>query len=113
MRARCTHETLVFVNAPHLFAQVFEWRTAAVKLLSATLCVGSGLPVGPEGPMIFIGAALGGLLSQGTGFLRRSPLLRRFWPFERFRNTKDKRDFMTAGCAAGVAAAFGAPIGEP
>jgi hypothetical protein len=28
---------------------VFTWRTAAVKLLSAALCVGSGLPVGPEG----------------------------------------------------------------
>ena len=91
--------------------RVFEWRTAAVKFASAVLCVGSGLPVGPEGPMIFLGATLGGLLSQGTGFLRRWPLLRRAWPFERFRNSKDKRDFMTAGCAAGVAAAFGAPIG--
>jgi hypothetical protein len=91
--------------------RTFEWRTAGVKFLSAVLCVGSGLPVGPEGPMIFLGATLGGLISQGTGFLRRWPLLRRFWPFERFRNSKDKRDFMTAGCAAGVAAAFGAPIG--
>ena len=91
--------------------RTFEWRTAGVKFLSAVLCVGSGLPVGPEGPMIFLGATLGGLISQGTGFLRRWPLLRRFWPFERFRNSKDKRNFMTAGCAAGVAAAFGAPIG--
>ena len=68
--------------------RVFEWRTAAVKFASAVLCVGSGLPVGPEGPMIFLGATLGGLLSQGTGFLRRWPLLRRVWPFERFRNSK-------------------------
>ena len=73
--------------------RVFEWRTAAVKFASAVLCVGSGLPVGPEGPMIFLGATLGGLLSQGTGFLRRWPLLRRIWPFERFRNSLDKRNF--------------------
>ena len=31
--------------SPFTTTQVFEWRTAGVKLLSATLCVGSGLPV--------------------------------------------------------------------
>jgi hypothetical protein len=57
--------------------------------------------------MIHIGAALGAALSQGhsttLGFSTKI--------FRRFRNPKDKRDFVTAGVAVGVATAFNAPIG--
>jgi len=111
---------------PSLYAaQMFEWKTTAIKFISCACCVGAGLPVGPEGPMIFLGATLGGLVSQGTvnfsllppGKLRNkadealSVVGGALWPFKRFRNKVDQRDFMTAGCAAGVAGAFGAPIG--
>lgn len=90
-----------------LIPKVFNIFTVAVKFASCTLCVASGLPVGPEGPMIHMGAAIGAALSQGhsttLGFTTNV--------FRRFRNPRDKRDFVTAGVAAGVATAFNAPIG--
>jgi hypothetical protein len=90
-----------------LLPKVFNIFTVVVKFASCALCVASGLPVGPEGPMIHLGAALGAALSQGhsttLGFTTHL--------FRRFRNPRDKRDFVTAGVAVGVATAFNAPIG--
>jgi chloride channel 7 len=90
-----------------LIPKVFNIFTVAVKFASCALCVASGLPVGPEGPMIHMGAAIGAALSQGhsttLGFTTNI--------FRRFRNPRDKRDFVTAGVAVGVATAFNAPIG--
>lgn len=99
-------EVMAYLNGC-MVPKVFNIFTVIVKFFSCGLAVASGLPVGPEGPLIHIGAALGAALSQGhsttlgfsVGF------------FKRFRNPKDKRDFVTAGVAVGVAAAFNAPIG--
>eukprot|EP00878_Enallax_costatus_P009157 GHUV01009572.1.p1 GENE.GHUV01009572.1~~GHUV01009572.1.p1 ORF type:complete len:712 (+),score=175.93 GHUV01009572.1:218-2353(+) len=99
-------EVMAYLNGV-LLPKVFNIFTVAVKFASCSLAVGAGLPVGPEGPMIHIGAALGAALSQG-----HSTTLG--WTtsiFKRFRNPRDKRDFVTAGVAVGVATAFNAPIG--
>jgi len=117
-------EVMAYLNGCSI-PKMFFWKTSAIKFLSCACCVGAGLPVGPEGPMIFLGATLGGLVSQGTvNFSMIPPSEMRLkvedamtkagvslWPFRRFRNKCSQRDFMTAGCAAGVAGAFGAPIG--
>lgn len=44
--------------------QIFNVQTLLVKFASCATAVGSGLPVGPEGPMVHIGAMIGAALSQ-------------------------------------------------
>ena len=99
-------EVMAYLNGCDL-PNLFNLKTLIVKFLSAALAVGSGLPVGPEGPMVHIGAIVAAGLSQGhsTHLGWDSGLLRRF------QNPKDKRDFVTAGAAVGVATAFSAPVG--
>ena len=84
-------------------------KTIAAKVASIVFAVASGLPVGKEGPMIHSGAGVAAGVSQGKSKVcgMRTPWLK----FPAFRNDKEKRDFITSGSAAGVAAAFGAPIG--
>lgn len=75
--------------------------------ISLIFAFSSGLVLGPEGPMFHIGSTLGASLSQF-----RSKTLgiysNLFW---KYQNDVDKRDFISCGAAAGIAAAFGAPIG--
>jgi len=78
-----------------------------VKFLSCSAAVASGAPVGPEGPIIHMGAILGSFVSQGqSAMLKCSSNL-----FTTLRNSRDRRDFITLGVAVGVAAAFKAPVG--
>lgn len=69
-------------------------RQLGARLLAAAATVGSGGPMGLEGPSIHIGASL------GTWAQQRAPRL--------FRGT-DQRTLMVAGAAAAVAAIFKAP----
>jgi chloride channel 7 len=88
-------------------SRVVRAKTLACKAIGILFSVASGLPCGKEGPMIHSGAAIGSGVATGksskfhcdTGF------------FKEFRSDSNKRNFVTAGAAAGVAAAFGAPIG--
>uniref|UniRef100_A0A061RFD9 Chloride channel protein n=3 Tax=Tetraselmis sp. GSL018 TaxID=582737 RepID=A0A061RFD9_9CHLO len=99
-------ECMAYLNGVAV-PKIFDLYTFIVKFLSCAAALGAGMPIGPEGPMIHIGAIVGAGLSQGesTTIGCQTNL---FW---RFRNSRDKRDFVTAGVAAGVAVAFSAPIG--
>uniref|UniRef100_A0A7S3G1X6 Chloride channel protein n=1 Tax=Palpitomonas bilix TaxID=652834 RepID=A0A7S3G1X6_9EUKA len=84
---------------------VLRWRTMVAKLTGVVFSAAGGLPIGKEGPMIHSGSIIAAGVSQGRFFRKKLGV------FEYFRNDPDKRDFIAAGAAAGVAAAFGAPIG--
>ena len=68
-------------------------RVAFFKTLVSTITIGSGGSVGREGPIVQIGASLGSLVGQ---FFQIS--------------TKRMKTLVGCGAAAGIAAAFNAPI---
>ncbi len=68
-------------------------RVAVVKLLSGVIALGSGLPLGRQGPTVQVGAALAAQLSR---WIPTSP--------------DYQRQLIAAGAGAGLAAAFNAPI---
>ncbi|QHO38501.1 Chloride channel protein CLC-d [Arachis hypogaea] len=68
-------------------------RTLIGKIFGSIGSVGGGLALGKEGPLVHTGACIASLLGQVL------------------RSARDRRDLVTCGCAAGVAAAFRAPVG--
>uniref|UniRef100_A0A8C9SKG9 Chloride channel protein n=1 Tax=Scleropages formosus TaxID=113540 RepID=A0A8C9SKG9_SCLFO len=86
---------------------IVRLRTFLCKAIGVLFAVSGGLFVGKEGPMIHSGAIVGAGLPQFQSITFRKI----HFNFPYFRSDRDKRDFVSAGAAAGVAAAFGAPIG--
>jgi len=80
---------------------VLRLRTLGCKALGIVCSVGAGLPCGKEGPMIHSGAIVAAQATTASA----GPLV---GPYQL---STESRDFIAAGAAAGVAAAFGAPIG--
>ena len=94
-------------------------RLFVVKILATILSVSSGLAIGPEGPLVHIGAILGASCTKLSNMLLQYlPLTsaRNVWTFlttdlAHFSNDAERRDLVSIGAGAGFAAAFGAPIG--
>ncbi|XP_050541566.1 H(+)/Cl(-) exchange transporter 7-like isoform X1 [Daktulosphaira vitifoliae] len=84
-------------------------RCLLVKIISVICVCVAGLGGGKEGPLINIGAMVGGSVVEAwwKGFKKMSgekiigPL----------QNDRERRDMMAAGAAAGLSAAFGSPVG--
>ncbi|NXJ54190.1 CLCB protein, partial [Spizaetus tyrannus] len=99
-------EIIGYLNGTSI-QHLFNIKTFLGTFVSCVLAVASGLFCGSEGPMIHLGALLGCGLSQ----LQLDTLGVHLPIFTRFRNSADKRSFITAGAGAGIASVFRAPIG--
>jgi chloride channel 3/4/5 len=77
--------------------EVLEANTLCIKIVGLALSVAAGLSCGKEGPLVHIACCWSNLLSK-------------IWP--RLAKNESKRiEMASCACAAGVAVAFGAPLG--
>ncbi|MCO5572485.1 hypothetical protein L7F22_026240 [Adiantum nelumboides] len=91
------------IDVPDILAP----RALFVKVFGIIGSVAGGLDAGKQGPLAHTGACIAALLSQGGSEHHHLS-----WRWLQFvKNNKDKRDLVTCGAAAGVAAAFRAPVG--
>ncbi|KAI5067428.1 hypothetical protein GOP47_0017956 [Adiantum capillus-veneris] len=91
------------VNVPDILAP----ETLFVKIFGTVGSVAGGLATGKQGPLVHIGACIAAFLNQG-GFKHYHLSWR--W-LQYVQNDRDRQDLVTCGAAAGVAAAFRAPVG--
>ncbi|KAG6005463.1 hypothetical protein E4U21_007932 [Claviceps maximensis] len=73
------------------------FKTLVIKTLALVLSVGSGLSLGKEGPYVHIATCIGNIAC------------RLFAKYD--QNDAKRREILSAAAAAGVAVAFGAPLG--
>lgn len=78
-----------------------------MQIIGSITAVSGSLLVGKAGPMIHTGASVAALLGQGGS--KKYGLTWKWLRF--FKNDRDRRDLVTFGTAAGIAAAFRAPVG--
>lgn len=94
--------------------ETLEIKTLVAKVIGISCCVACGIPVGREGPMVHAGAIIAAFLARKSGhmlWLCQPSQTRDQMRKLSFNNDHDRRIFISMGAAAGVAAAFNAPIG--
>lgn len=119
---------MAYLNGNHV-PNLLRGRTLAAKFVGTVCSVSSGLPMGPEGPMVHIGACVGSLItyaqcgclrtgkifsclgSRRTRPQREAKLREKLKVLDDLVGDADHREAVSAGLAAGISAAFGAPIG--
>ncbi|KAG4168092.1 hypothetical protein ERO13_A12G002100v2 [Gossypium hirsutum] len=99
-------EVKAYLNGVDAYS-ILASSTLFVKIFGSIFGVAAGFVVGKEGPMVHTGSCIASLIGQGGS--RKYHLTWRWLRY--FKNDRDRRDLITCGAAAGVAAAFRAPVG--
>ncbi|HEX3623214.1 MAG TPA: chloride channel protein [Acidimicrobiales bacterium] len=84
-----------YIRAFHDQGRRLDLRPLPGRLLAAVVTLGSGVPLGYEGPSLYAGAAIGSALQRRLA---------------RFFTAEESKLLLVAGAAAGVAAIFKAPV---
>lgn len=80
--------------------EYLTFRTLVAKVVGLTATLGSGMPLGKEGPFVHIASIVATLLSKlVTGFQGI------------YENESRTTEMLAAACAVGVASCFAAPVG--
>ncbi|XP_026687109.1 chloride channel protein 2-like isoform X1 [Diaphorina citri] len=80
--------------------EYLTFNTLVAKIIGLTATLGSGLPLGKEGPFVHIASIVATLLSK---------LVTSFQGI--YENESRNSEMLAAACAVGVGSCFGAPIG--
>lgn len=117
---------MAYLNGNHV-PHLLRFSTLITKFVGTVCAVSSGLPMGPEGPMVHIGACVASVITYmeckcidgdvfnifTSCFGRRKEfnLKEKLKILDEIVSDSDHREFVSAGVSAGISAAFGAPIG--
>ena len=83
-----------------MLKEYLSGKTLLAKMVGLTATLGSGMPLGKEGPFVHIASIMATLLSK---------LVTSFQGI--YANESRNSEMLAAACAVGVACCFGSPIG--
>uniref|UniRef100_A0A914WW06 Chloride channel protein n=1 Tax=Plectus sambesii TaxID=2011161 RepID=A0A914WW06_9BILA len=84
-----------------MLKEYVTFRTLISKMVGLTLSLGSGLPIGKEGPFIHVAATVGTLISKLTSSCNKGV----------YANESRYSEMLATACAVGVSCTFSAPVG--
>lgn len=90
---------------------ILSMKSLIAKIIGTISAVSSGLPLGPEGPLIHIGANVGAIVIRRLRKIRERLARSRHHPFTHNSFDSDERDYVGIGAGCGISSAFSAPLG--
>uniref|UniRef100_A0A665VAC5 Chloride channel protein 2 n=1 Tax=Echeneis naucrates TaxID=173247 RepID=A0A665VAC5_ECHNA len=89
--------------------EYLTFKTFVAKVIGLTCALGSGMPLGKEGPFVHVASLCAALLSKFMAALFGGIYMEE--PFEGCKNELRNTEMLSAACAVGVGCCFAAPIG--